>query len=80
MIYRRYGGNAKDILSAPFLDGFELIEYALDAEKEDRLFLRWAIGYQSYMSFEDFKSELKESKSDTRSEDEILKIVKDIIG
>ena len=40
----------------PFSDGYELIRYALDADVEDRLFLRWSIWYQSQMGFEEFKS------------------------
>lgn len=66
----------------PFLDGYEMINYALDAEYEERIFLRWAIGYQFVMGFEEFKRNLDENKpvTDNRTTAEILVGVKDIIG
>ena len=66
----------------PFLDGYEIINYALDAEYEERIFWRWAIGYQFVMEFEEFKRNLGENKpvTDNRTVAEILDGVKDIIG
>lgn len=66
----------------PFLDGNELISYALDAEYEERIFLRWAIGYQFVMEFEEFKGNLGASRQvvDNRTAAEILAEVKDITG
>lgn len=83
MIYRRYGGNAKDILSMPFFDGYELITYAANDEIEEKIYLRWAIGYQSVMSFDDFKSQMvisAEARLDKRTEKEILDDVREILG
>lgn len=66
----------------PFLDGNELINYALDAEYEERIFLRWAIGYQFVMEFEEFKRNLGAIRqvADNRTAAEILAEVKNITG
>lgn len=87
MVYRRYGGNVKDIFSMPFFDGYELISYALDAEREEKLFLRWVAGYQFTMEFKEFKmlagggtGMSDATKTDNRTAGEILDTVKDIIG
>lgn len=87
MVYRRYGGNVKDIFSMPFFDGYELISYALDAELEEKLFLRWVAGYQFAMEFKEFKAQAggyagmrNMAKTDNRTAGEILDTVKDIIG
>ncbi len=66
----------------PFFDGYELIRYALDAEYEDRIYLRWAVMYQSRMGFEEFKDMMgsRREAEDTRTEEEILKSVREIIG
>lgn len=70
----------------PFLDGYELIRYALDADIEDRLFLRWSIWYQSQMGFAEFKSSVGtpqyqvQGEDGSRTAEEILKDVKAIIG
>lgn len=65
----------------PFFEGYELIQYALGAEIEDRLFMRWVNGYQFTMEYEEFKKEAIVVKvEDNRSANEILRSVKDIIG
>ena len=70
----------------PFSDGYELIRYAMDADVEDRLFLRWSIWYQSQMGFEEFKSRVGapryqvQREADARPAEEILKDVKARIG
>lgn len=66
----------------PFLDGNELISYALGAEYEERIFLRWAIGYQFVMEFEEFKRNIGENqqRADNRTAAEILARVKEITG
>lgn len=67
----------------PFLDGHELINYALDTEYEERIFLRWAIGYQFVMGFDDFKNNLGENRqqiADNRTAAEILAGVREITG
>lgn len=73
----------KDILSMPFFDGYEMIKYALHADLEERLYLRWIIGHQFTMGFTEFKQQIGLSNQivrDDRTAEEILKIVKDIIG
>ncbi len=83
MIYRRYGGSANDILSMPFFDGYELIQFALDEEVEEKLYIRWAIGYQHVMGFDEFKRQVDFSRKaavDNRSAEEILDSVREIIG
>lgn len=66
----------------PFFDGYELIMYASDAEVEEKMFMRWAIGYQFAMSFEEFKSKAGEVNEieDDRTAKEILEMVREIIG
>ena len=83
MIYKRYGGSAKDILAMPFFDGYELITYALNEEIEDKLYLRWMMGYQIVMSYEEFKSQMNinvRAKHDKRTEEEIFDYVLNILG
>lgn len=68
----------------PFFDGFDLIQYALEAEEDDRYFLRWAAMYQREMDFEEFKRQIREinedKSGDRRSAQEILETVRKIIG
>ena len=68
----------------PFAEGCEMIAYALDAEHEDRLFLRWVAMYQGQMGFEEFRRELGGGKRDEpvdgRGAEDILKKVREIIG
>lgn len=68
----------------PFSDGWAMVSYARDAEDEDRLYLRWAVMYQGHISFEEFKARLssgsRDGLEDGRSGDEILEIVREIIG
>lgn len=82
-LYKRYGGGAKDILAMPFEEGYEMMQYALDAEREDKLFVRWINGYQQAMGFEEFKNQLGANSrqvKDNRTAEEILEIVREIIG
>lgn len=74
-----------DVFSMPFLDGYELVRYAMDADVEDRLYLRWSICYQSQMGFEEFKANVwpqyqGQTEAGGQTAEEILKGVKDIIG
>ena len=67
----------------PFFDGFELIDYALEKEKEDKLMLRWSIHYQHAMDFDEFKRQVgvvSKQKRDNRTAGEILQSVREIIG
>lgn len=57
----------------PFIDGYELIKYAHEQEGEQKLFLRWVSGYQTSISFADFKNKIKQASSfDKRTSEEIL--------
>jgi hypothetical protein len=50
---------------------------------EEKLFMRWVASYQTTMTFEDFKSKTQTTQKqidDDRTEEEILKAVKSIIG
>lgn len=58
-------------------DAYEFIEYLMEKELDDKLFLRWAVGYQSEMPYEDFKTALMPTKAKT--DEEILEDVFDII-
>lgn len=79
---KRYGGGADNVLSMPFFDGCELIKYALDAELEDRLYMRWVMAFQKEMSFGEFKEKVGggNKTEDDRTADEILAVVRGIIG
>ncbi len=62
------------------MDGTRLIKFAYDKNIEDKLFLRWVVGYQTQMTFTDFKENMySASKVDNRSKEEILADVKDIL-
>lgn len=41
--------------------GLEFYEEAKRQKQEERLYLRWVAGYQTYMSFAEFKSAANES-------------------
>lgn len=82
-LYKRYGGGAKDILAMPFEEGYEMMQYALNAENEDKLFVRWINGYQQIMGFEEFKNQIgvnSRQERDTRTAEDILDTVRGIIG
>lgn len=65
----------------PFCDGIDLIEHAMDAETNEKLYMRWIIGYQYCMTFEEFKGHLVDGNiKDDRTAGEILETVKGIIG
>lgn len=78
---KRYGGGIKEVLSMPFLNGCKLVRYALDAENEERLYVRWVAGYQKEMNFMEFKQKLGgDHAEDGLQVEEILRKVKGIIG
>lgn len=69
----------------PFSDGYDLIQYAMDADVEDRLYLRWSIWYQSQMGFAEFREiacPQYQGREETTGQtaEEILKGVRGIIG
>ena len=43
-------------MNMPFEEGNDLIKFALNEEDDEKMFFRWAIAYQSQMSFDDFKN------------------------
>ncbi len=69
----------------PFSDGCRLIDHAVEAEHEDRLFLRWVVLYQMQMTFENFKQAAgdrgtERQPEDRRTAEEILGTVREILG
>lgn len=66
----------------PFFDGFELIAYAEKHENEEKLYFRWVVGYQSIMSFDEFKNQIgvmAKVKKDNRTAEEIFDYVLEIL-
>ena len=67
----------------PFFEGFELIDYAINEELEEKLYMRWIAGYQQSISYEEFKHEIGVSSrqiNDNRTAEMILQSVREIIG
>lgn len=57
----------------PFKDGYELIKFALEEENEEKMYLRWVVGYQSLISFAEFKNKVRQTSiQDNRDSEEIL--------
>lgn len=72
LIQRRYNDINK-ILKLPFKEGYELIKFALEEENEQRMYLRWVVGYQSLISFTEFKNKIRQmSIQDNRDAEDIL--------
>jgi len=69
-------------MSLDFEDGIEQINKAEEKSNEDKLFLRWVIGYQVNLSFNDFKGKIKEntnvSNNKNECKEEILANVRNI--
>lgn len=64
----------------PFKDGYELIKFAIDEENEQKMYLRWVVGYQSSISFTEFKNQVQQmSISDGRTSEEILDSVEQMM-
>jgi len=63
------------IFRADIEEALSLIDYAYQKQEEELIFLRW-IPYQ-HISFEEFRAQIKPKK--IKSDEEILKDVKDII-
>ena len=65
-----------------FADGMEVIDEAQRRISDDKLFLRWALGYQAAMRFEDFKQQVmpasQHTVADNRSVEDILNEVRRI--
>lgn len=71
---RRYSA---EFFQLPAEDGVALLEYAINAEWEHNVFLRWIAGNEFGMSFDAFKEEVKPRP--LRSTRETMKDVKDIL-
>lgn len=57
----------------PFKEGYELIKFALEEENEQKMYLRWVVGYQSLISFTEFKNKIRQmSIQDNRDAEDIL--------
>lgn len=83
LLYSRYGAGAKDILLLDFEIGMEIISEAHREKNEEMLFHRWAIAYQSAMSFAEFRHKIGVSNNNApvkeETEEEILGKVKGIL-
>ena len=67
-------------MNMPFEEGNDLIKFALNEEDDEKMFFRWAIAYQSQMSFDDFKNCIRaKSIDDNRNSEDILKTVEQIM-
>lgn len=55
----------------------DLVDYALQDEQDDKIFLRWCIGYQ-HISFDEFKRSLTPAKP--KSDDEVFQDVENILN
>lgn len=66
------------ILDLPITEGYEFVKNAVETEREEKLYLRWVVGYQSTTTYEEFKRKLMQS-SDKRSAEEILDEVKSLM-
>lgn len=55
----------------------DLVEYALEKEQDDMIFLRWCIGYQT-ISFEEFKRSLQPTKQ--KSDNAVFEDVEQILN
>ena len=65
----------------PFKDGYELIKFALDEENEQKMYLRWVVGYQSLISFAEFKNKVRQmSIQDNRDSEDILESVEKMMS
>lgn len=56
----------------PYADGFRLIEYGLQKDEDDKLYLRWVGAAQYQMSFDEFKRQLKNPEPKFKDEDELF--------
>lgn len=67
----------------PFEEGLDMMITAQRMTIEEKLFMRWVISYQTQMTFDEFKKKTKTSQehiNDDRTEEEILKAVRSILG
>lgn len=63
------------------MEGMEILQYAKEQKNEELLYLRWLLGYEKHMSFDDFKQNAVKVIRQVRpkSQKEILSNVKDIL-
>ena len=67
------------ILTMNIGEGYEFIKNAVEQEREEKLYLRWVVGYQTTTTYVEFKNRLKQS-SDRRTSEEILNDVESIMS
>lgn len=67
------------ILNMNIGEGYEFIKNAVEQEREEKLYLRWVVGYQTTTTYVEFKNRLKQS-SDRRTSEEILNDVESIMS
>lgn len=69
-------------MNMPFKEGYDLIKYASDEEDDNKLFLRWVVGYQSATTFEEFKNMIRQQSrfNDNRSAESILNEVESMMS
>lgn len=59
-------------------DALDLLTQIFEAEREEKLFVRWVVSYQTTMTYEDFKNKLNQASyvaNDKRSAEDILEDV-----
>lgn len=82
LILRRYS-DINYILRMPYDDFIGFYKLAKDKEKEERIFLQWALQLplmtkDTYTSFEDYKDKLTGANIDTRTTQEMLDDITEI--
>lgn len=77
---------AEQILEMEFDKGYEFFLFARKQIQEDKLFQRWIHGYQTEMSYQEFKNQITKSakveaeipKSDEEAQDMALKALRKV--
>lgn len=67
----------------PLADALDLIAFMNEKEHEERIYLRWVIGYQMQMGYAEFKNNLMQASidaNDKRSADTILDSVEEVLA
>lgn len=63
------------------MEGMEILQYAKEQKNEELLYFRWLLGYEKYISFDEFKENAVKVIRQVRpkSQKEILSKVEDIL-
>lgn len=66
----------------PVDQGVEFVRNAIEQENEEKLFLRWVVGYQQTTAYGEFKIKMKEAAAakDNRSAEAILDEVEALLS